>query len=314
MTYLLTNTQFLKHETGQHPETPDRLRAILGHPGFQKLAERCTVIHGPWTPVDATVLQMVHDPAMVELARRIATQGGGRLDMDTVCSEHSFDIARATTACAFDAIDHVMSGPDRQAFCVVRPPGHHATPHESMGFCLFNTIALAARYAQRQHRIDRVLIIDWDVHHGNGTQDVFYDDPSVYFFSTHRYPFYPGTGKSDETGTGNGLGYTLNLPLKFGLTRTDFLSTFRSGLIKAAHKCKPQLILISAGFDAHHADPVGSLSLEAEDFKSFTQSVAEIAAVHTQGRIVSLLEGGYHLQWLPECVNAHLEGMLDAQN
>lgn len=313
MMHLLTHAQFLQHDTGSHPENANRLRSILAHPPFQQWASRCTMISGPWEPVPAEELKILHRRELIDLAERVSRQGGGRLDMDTVCSAASFDVARSAVACAREAVDRVMKASDRQALCLVRPPGHHATAMESMGFCIFNNIALAARYAQRQHGVERVLIVDFDVHHGNGTQDLFYDDPSVFFFSTHRFPFYPGTGRSEEKGTGAGLGYTLNVPLPFGITRHDFREAFAQGLARAAQAIKPQLVLISAGFDAHQADPVGSLSLEAEDFAVFTKQISDVAQTHAQGRIVSLLEGGYSLEWLPECVTAHLQALVESQ-
>jgi acetoin utilization deacetylase AcuC-like enzyme len=181
-----------------------------------------------------------------------------------------------------------------------------------MGFCLFNNIALAARHAQRKHGLNRLLIIDWDVHHGNGTQDIFYEDPSVVFFSIHRYGdgFYPGTGAANETGRGKGLGHIVNAPIRYGTSRREYLASFRTGLEKAAEKIKPELVLLSAGFDAHAKDPIGSLGLETEDFATLTQAVLEIARTHAGGRLVSCLEGGYHLDALAESVEAHLNELL----
>jgi acetoin utilization deacetylase AcuC-like enzyme len=181
-----------------------------------------------------------------------------------------------------------------------------------MGFCLFNNVAVAAAHARAQHQLDRVLIVDWDVHHGNGTQDIFYEDGQVHFLSVHRYPFYPGTGAADETGAGKGLGAIHNVPLKFGSSRAKFRDAFRSALEKQAEHCKPDLVLISAGFDAHTDDPIGSLGLESEDFATLTQNVIDVASVHCQGRVVSLLEGGYDLDALAESVEIHLAGLLAA--
>jgi acetoin utilization deacetylase AcuC-like enzyme len=175
-----------------------------------------------------------------------------------------------------------------------------------MGFCLFNNVALAAETARRQFGLERLLIVDWDVHHGNGTQDIFYADDGVFFLSIHRYPFYPGTGSADETGTGRGLGYTLNIPVRFGTPRQEYHRLFLQGLERAASISRPELVLISAGFDAHREDPIGSLGLEVEDFAELTRWVQEVAEVHAQGRVVSCLEGGYHLDRLAECVEVHL--------
>ena len=180
-----------------------------------------------------------------------------------------------------------------------------------MGFCLFNNIAVAARVALDEHALDRVLVVDWDVHHGNGTQDMFYADGRVGFLSIHRWPFYPGTGDSDETGTGAGLGATVNLPTKFGTSREAYIQKFSAELEKLAARVRPQLVLVSAGFDSHRADPIGSLGLEIEDFTALTQIVNDVAAVHAGGRIVSLLEGGYNPPVLADCVEAHLRELIN---
>ncbi len=245
-------------------------------------------------------------------AKQAATRGGGSLDADTVVSPASFEVALAAAGACVAAIDAVLAGAHRNALCLVRPPGHHATPTRSMGFCLFNNIALAARHALTAHGVNRVLIVDWDVHHGNGTQDVFYADPAVTFFSIHRYGggFYPGTGAADETGTGPGLGHTLNAPIRYGTSRPDYRAAFGWALEKAAAASKPELVLLSAGFDAHARDPIGSLGLEVEDFVWLTRQVLDVAAAHAGGRLVSCLEGGYHLEALAESVQAHLEGLL----
>ena len=206
-----------------------------------------------------------------------------------------------------------MRGIDRTALCLARPPGHHATAQKSMGFCLFNNIALAAHRARKAFGLERILIVDWDVHHGNGTQDIFWADPTVHFLSIHRYGqgFYPGTGNDDEIGTGAGLGFTTNVPVRFGTTRPDYRAIFRNAVEKAADKIKPNLIILSAGFDAHQRDPIGSLGLDTEDFADMTKMLLQIADTHAQGRLVSCLEGGYHLEALAESVQAHLEGLVN---
>jgi acetoin utilization deacetylase AcuC-like enzyme len=209
-----------------------------------------------------------------------------------------------------DAVERVVRGEDHRAFCLVRPPGHHALPRQVMGFCLFNNIALAARVATQQLGLDRVLVIDWDVHHGNGTQAAFWEDERVGFLSIHRFPFYPGSGDADETGAGRGLGTTLNLPVAWGTSRRDYLQRFEQELAQFAQKIRPQLILLSAGFDAHRDDPIGSLGLETDDFRELTRICLQVADEHAGGGLVSVLEGGYDPYALTDCVDAHLEELL----
>src|SRR5207237_489847 len=204
---------------------------------------------------------------------------------DTIVSPASFDVALAAAGACVAGVDAVIRGPDRTALCLVRPPGHHATPTHSMGFCLFNTIALAADHARTAHGLTRILVVDWDVHHGNGTQDIFFADPGVLFFSIHRYGhgFYPGTGAAEETGTGPGLGYTINMPVHYGTSRGDYHAAFLSALEKAADTIRPEIVLLSAGFDAHRRDPIGSLGLEAEDFIELTRLVRQVAETPAGG-------------------------------
>src|SRR5262249_51556687 len=209
-------------------------------------------------------------------------------------------VGLAAAGACVAAVGAVLKGDDKTALCLVRPLGHHATPTRAMGFCLFNNVGLAAAHAKRQHKLTRVLLIDWDVHHGNGTQDIFYEAPEVMFYSIHRYGqgFYPGTGAAEETGKGKGLGYILNVPAKFGTPRKAYPDRFTRGLEKAAEKIKPELMLLSAGFDAHARDPIGSLGLETEDFTTLTRQVLEVAKAHASGRLVSCLEGGYNVETL----------------
>jgi len=311
MTLLYTDPLFLQHETGAHPEQPDRLRAITARLQKTGLIELCTLgIYQPLTEAEVTSL---HTPDVVERVKRVVQRGGGRIDADTVVSPASFTVGLAASGACCSGVDAVLRGEDRNALCLVRPPGHHATPTRSMGFCLFNNVALAAHRASKGHGLNRVLIVDWDVHHGNGTQDIFYEDPTVMFFSVHRYGhgFYPGTGASDETGTGPGLGWTLNTPLVYGISRQQYRDAFRSTLEKAAERAKPELVLLSAGFDAHARDPIGSLGLEVEDFAWLTQQVKEVARTHAGGRLVSCLEGGYNLEGLAQSVEVHLSELLE---
>jgi acetoin utilization deacetylase AcuC-like enzyme len=309
MTLLYTDPLFLKHDTGRHPETALRLKAITA--GLEKagLIKKCTA--GTYRPLTEEAVGRLHDPKLVTAIKQLAAHGGGRADPDTVVCPESYNVALAASGACVAAVDAVLKGDDRTALCLVRPPGHHATPTRAMGFCLFNNIALAAAHAKKQHGLTRVLIIDWDVHHGNGTQDIFYEDPEVMFYSIHRYGrFYPGTGAADETGKGRGEGFTLNVPVKFGTPRKDYHDLFTKALEKAADKIKPELVLVSAGFDAHANDPIGSLGLQTEDFTTLTKQVLEVAKTHAKGRLVSCLEGGYDLDALAESVQTHLEELL----
>jgi acetoin utilization deacetylase AcuC-like enzyme len=257
-------------------------------------------------------LERVHDPHYVEHLQRYAAAGGGQIEADTVLSERSYEVARLAAGAACDAVRRVVAGEDQTALCLVRPPGHHARPHDPMGFCLFNNVAVAARAALAEQQLDRVLVVDWDVHHGNGTQEMFWEDGRVGFLSIHRWPFYPGTGDADETGAGRGLGWIANEPVEFGTPRALFHDRFERALLSLAAKVRPQLVLISAGFDAHREDPVGSLGLEVEDFARLTQTVLAVAREHAGGRVVSLLEGGYNPARLAESVETHLTELLAA--
>ncbi|MBY0526813.1 MAG: histone deacetylase [Gemmataceae bacterium] len=310
MTLLYTDPLFLKHDTGRHPETSERLRSITARLEKSGLPKKCQA--GTYKPLAEETVAKLHTAKQVTTVKQLAKHGGGRIDADTVVSADSFDVGLAAAGACVAAVDAVMEGTDRNALCLVRPPGHHATPTRSMGFCLFNNIALAAQHAKTEHQLTRILLVDFDVHHGNGTQDVFYEDSAVMFLSIHRFGmgFYPGTGAEDETGKGKGAGYTLNVPVKFGTARKDYHGQFTRALEKAADKVKPELVLISAGFDAHAKDPIGSLGLEVEDFVTMTKQLLEVAKTHCKGRLVSCLEGGYHLEMLAESVQAHLETLL----
>ena len=314
MTLLYTDPLFLRHETGRHPECPDRLRAVTARLDKAALPAKCR--RGEFKPLTAAEVRKVHAANQVQLPRQVCERGGGHLEGDTCVSPESYDVALAAAGACVAAVDAVIKGTDINALCLVRPPGHHATPTHSMGFCIFNNIALAAHHARAAHGLTRILIVDWDVHHGNGTQDIFYEDPEVVFYSAHRYGrgFYPGTGAADETGRGQGAGHVFNLPLRYGVSRKEYHAAFAATLERAAATIKPELVLVSAGFDAHASDPIGSLGLETEDFTLLTREVLDVAKTHAGGRLVSCLEGGYNLTALAEGVQTHLEELLNASS
>jgi acetoin utilization deacetylase AcuC-like enzyme len=308
MTLLYRDPLFQEHKTGAHPERPLRLATIEKLLDERGLSAKCQ--RPAWKGAAPELVGKLHKPAYVEEVKGFAEMGGGRIESDTVVSEKSYDVALYAAGAVCDAVRRVTEGESKTALCLVRPPGHHALPRGAMGFCLFNNIALGAHVAIKERQLDRVLIVDWDVHHGNGTQDIFWEDEQVGFFSIHRYPFYPGTGDKDETGAGRGLGFTRNLPIEYGTTREAYLAQFERELQDFAKKVRPQLVLISAGFDAHREDPIGSLQLEVEDFARLTKAVLAIADAHSDSRVVSVLEGGYHVDRLAESVGVHLEELL----
>ena len=310
MTLLYTDSRFLDHDTGGHPESAARLLAVTNQLEELALTDLCE--RPCWKPATLAQLCQVHGQDHLARLRQTAEQGGGQLDPDTIVSPASEAVARLAAGAACDAVDRVTSGPHHQALCLVRPPGHHALAQRAMGFCLMNNIAIATSMAAQQCQVDHMLIVDWDVHHGNGTQDIFYEDPRVGFFSVHRWPFYPGTGAGEETGHGLGLGTTHNVPVPFGIRRSQYVQVFKAELEKFAARIKPELVLISAGFDSHREDPVGSLGLEVEDFVELTNTVLEVARTYANGRLVSVLEGGYHPQRLAECVEVHLQTLLQS--
>ncbi len=305
MTLLYDDSIFLEHDTGDHPESAARLLPIRER--WSTLENKLGLKRADWEAATTKELQRVHQSDYIDQVRSFAQSGGGRIEADTNVSRRSYEVAVMASGAACDATRRVVQGEAKRAFCLVRPPGHHALEKGPMGFCLFNHVAVASRYAIKALDLERVLIVDWDVHHGNGTQATFWEDPQVGFFSIHRWPFYPGTGDKDETGAGKGVGTTLNVPVRFGTSREEYLKCFDDALERIADRIRPQLIVISAGFDAHRNDPIGSLGLEATDFAALTRSVIAIADQHADGRIISVLEGGYNPQALAESIEAHLE-------
>jgi acetoin utilization deacetylase AcuC-like enzyme len=299
---------FREHDTGPgHPETPSRYQVVMeALRGDAALWSSLVEVQAREAPRGD--IQAAHSPQLYKHVERVVSEGIGYLDADTTVSLRSFDAARYAAGAPCQAIDLIMQGEVSNAFVPVRPPGHHATEERAMGFCLFNNVAVAARYAQQHYaEIERVAIIDWDVHHGNGTQGIFYADPSVYFFSSHQYPWYPGTGTRGEKGTGRGLGYTMNLPLRAATPAVEQKRAFEAALDDMSTSFSPDLIIISAGFDSHLGDPLGQLLLKDEDFVDMTRALKQWAASSCQGRLVSCLEGGYNLETLGETVRAHVE-------
>ncbi|MBN2024577.1 MAG: histone deacetylase [Pirellulales bacterium] len=308
MTLLYSESCFLQHETGNHPERAARIRLIPERLESAGLLARCK--RPTWEPVARHRLTAVHAPRYVDEVWSLAKSGGGELDAETIVSPCSYDVALLAAGCVCDAVERVVRGEGPRALCLVRPPGHHALMNRGMGFCLFNNVAIAARMATSELNLDRVLIVDWDVHHGNGTQFTFWEDPRVGFLSIHRWPFFPGTGSEDETGGGAGLGTIRNLPVPFGIQRDEYLDRLTDALEDFAAQIKPQLVLLSAGFDTHRRDPIGSLGLETEDFSPLTRLVLDVADTFAQGRLVSVLEGGYHPEAMADSVEIHLAEML----
>src|SRR5689334_19481670 len=307
-TAIIHHPVFREHDTGQgHPETPSRYQVVMDAlKGDAELWPSLVEVQA--REAARGDIQAAHSPQLYKQVERVVSEGIGYLDADTIVSMRSFDAARTAAGAPCDAIDLIMKGDVNNAFVPVRPPGHHATEERAMGFCLFNNVAVAARYAQQHYpQIERVAIVDWDVHHGNGTQGIFYDDPSVYFFSSHQYPWYPGTGSRGEKGMGRGLGYTLNLPLRAATPAQQQKRAFEAALEEMAANFSPDLIIISAGFDSHLGDPLGQLLLEDEDFVEMTRALKQWAASSCEGRLVSCLEGGYNLETLGETVRAHVE-------
>jgi acetoin utilization deacetylase AcuC-like enzyme len=295
------------HLTGpDEPECPQRYDALMASLGKSSFYP-ALVAHKPRPATDDEV-RLCHTPGYLELARREIESGAQQLSTgDTCVCSASLTAARIAAGGACIGVDLVVGGQAKNAFCLSRPPGHHATPDRGMGFCIFNNVAVAARYAQRKHGLGKVLVIDWDVHHGNGTQDIFYEDPSVLFFSTHQAPWYPWTGDAGETGRGKGLGTTINCPLARGAGRKEFLAAFEGQLAPVVGRFKPELILLSAGFDARHGDPLGKLELTDDDYRELTGIVLDMAQAHAGGRVVSVLEGGYSLTGLAAAATAHCQ-------
>jgi len=306
---LVYDDAYLRHLTGPgHPERPERLTAIVDRLRKTGLLEQLVPIKP--APAAREWLTTVHSAAYVARVESSYADGVTYLDtLDVPISEASAETAALAAGGVLAAVDAVAAGKVASAFCAVRPPGHHARRDKAMGFCIYNNVAIAARYAQKKHGLAKVLVVDWDVHHGNGTQEMFYDDPTVLYFGVHRYPFYPGTGAADEKGEGRGRGFTVNVPLAAGGGDAEFKKAFTEALEPAAARFAPDLVLISAGFDAHRDDPLGGMKMTAEGYADLTRIVKRIARASARGRIVSVLEGGYDLEGLAASVEAHLRAL-----
>jgi len=304
-TALISDRRFQKHFAGRsHPERPERAAVMI------EMAEelhRAGII--ALSPREATVaeLELCHDPAYVAEVKRTASMPRYDFDPDTHASADSYQTAVLAAGGVLTAIESVMDGAADNGFAIVRPPGHHALAGRAMGFCLFNNVAIAARYLTRQRGLKRVLVIDWDVHHGNGIQDIFYDSPEVLYFSTHQYPFYPGSGALDEIGYGAGAGYTVNAPMPATFGDNEYLRVFDDVLAPVARQFRPEFILVSSGFDAHFRDPLGGMRVTEAGFAALARRVKRMAAEHCGGRMVAALEGGYDLHALADSGRSVIE-------
>jgi acetoin utilization deacetylase AcuC-like enzyme len=308
-TGIVKDRRYLRHGADfSHPETPQRLVSIYEMLDNPDMAWKYSGIDAR----EATLqeLERVHEAGYI--ASIAATAGGAMfmLDPDTVATAETYEVARLAAGGAMNAVDSVVSREVDNAFALIRPPGHHAQPETAAGFCIFNNIAVAARHALSRHKIERILIVDWDLHHGNGTQEIFYNDRQVLYFSTHQWPGYPGTGALEEMGRGEGLGYTLNVPLKSGADDAFYLRLFREILSPVALAFQPEIILVSAGFDIYVGDPLGDMRVTPEGFACLTRVLMNLAEACCGGRLVMVLEGGYHIQGLTKSVRAVLQELL----
>ncbi len=307
---IVKDSRYLKHASGfSHPESPERLAAVY---------EMLDNPHMSWKYVDIEPrearydeIAYVHTPSYINYIAGTAGKDCVFLDSDTIAGPDTYEIAKLAVGGLCNAIDAVMTGEVDNAFALVRPPGHHADAENSAGFCVFNNVAIGAMHAMKKHGLKKILIVDWDLHHGNGTQNIFYSDRRVLYFSTHQYPHYPGTGGLQEIGEGQALGYTVNVPLRPGAVNGTFIAAFHRVLEPIARAFEPELILISAGFDTYYQDPLGSMRVTPEGFAAMARVLLNIADKCCAGRVVAVLEGGYHIMGLARSVKATLEEMFD---
>jgi acetoin utilization deacetylase AcuC-like enzyme len=309
LTGLVYSDAYLAHDPGpDNPETAERLRAILRALARAGLTERLVRIEP--SPASIERVGRIHGASHIARVREASARAPVALDWDTTAGRRTYEAALLAAGGVMDAVDAVMAGRVGNAFCAVRPPGHHATRSRAMGFCFFNNVAIAARHAQDRHGLSRVLIVDWDAHHGNGTQEAFFFDPTVLYCSTHQFPGYPGSGRSEERGGDAGLGYTLNIPMPPGSGDEAYLAVFRGVIRPAADAFRPEFVLVSAGFDPHADDPLTELGMTAGGFALLTAEVRGIAERYCGGRLVSALEGGYQLDALGQSVAKHVEALM----
>lgn len=313
-TAIIYSDDYLKHDTGDHPERRERYRAVLNGLTADTDWWQSLIKLAPRQATDEE-LERCHTARSISRIHQACEQAmmfeHVQLDADTVVSEQSDLAARLAAGGACRAVDAVVTGEAENVFVACRPPGHHATVGHAMGFCLYNNAAVAARYAQTAYpaEIKKILIVDFDVHHGNGTQDIFYDDPSVFYYSLHQYPWYPGTGAANERGVREGEGFTLNVPVHAGTSAEDYLQMFENGLDSAMKMLVPDLVIISAGFDAHVTDPLGQLTLTDDSYARMSRRLKEAARTSGKGRVVSCLEGGYNLRTMGETVRNHVAAL-----
>jgi acetoin utilization deacetylase AcuC-like enzyme len=306
---LITSKRFLDHDPGSyHPESPDRLKSIDSLIRKSEIFNSIIEINPQRQHLKYP--ELVHDLDYITRLQQACELGAPIIDTaDNPISAESFDVAVLAASAVAGGIDRIFAGALTTVMALVRPPGHHAEKNMAMGFCLFNNVAIAARYAQKQYGVEKIVIIDFDVHHGNGTQHIFENDPNIMYISTHQYPFYPGTGHGDENGTGDGLGRTINYPLKAGSDDEIYLDIFNNSIADIVLDFRPELLILSAGFDAHEKDIIGGMNITTDGYYEITKSIMKLAEETTGNKILSVLEGGYHLDALAESVVKHIEAL-----
>ena len=310
MVYFLSDPYFSEHITGEfHPENPKRLNSIYNKLKSSGIFEN--VIKLKSEKINYESLKSVHDPLYIEKVEEECRKGYSLLSTgDTNICRSSNDVALHAAGGVLKTLDNIFNSKINRGFCSIRPPGHHASADIGMGFCIYNNIALAAEHAKLKYNVEKIMIIDWDVHHGNGTQDIFYNDNSVLFVSTHQHPLYPGTGSSEEKGADSGKGFTINIPMKKGTGNDDIISAFNEIIMPAAKKFKAELTLISAGFDSRKDDPLGGFLIDDDGFRELTRMAIEISEYSGSGKILSILEGGYNYEGLSNAVFSHMDELI----